>query len=367
MVFDTGGARLTFAAVALAALLASVAAADPIQKGVGNPGAITGKVGPTAKPAAEKETPPVKENPAKEAERKREEQKKGKAAADKAVAALIKQFQGHLTDPTETSIQKTSDWFLVNPDPAITQEAILDALKGKLAIKLTPPKETPPLTTQQMEFKKLAAEGYVKWQLLSGIPGKFDKANVNEAANIYKSIATVAPLIPRPGMSPQDRANWENLMRRAGPNDVAGFNKMITDTNAEVKEANYYMVEFRNEFYARLPSAPDTFKLGLDDAFQRTQIGADHSKLLSAVSQGIRNWAYGGDAPASEINLFLQAIAKAKLMKSPPFYNAVAADDKTKRLKLTEGNDALDSTVLTTLATDLEKVKKGGGPHFKEE
>src|SRR4051812_28458017 len=88
-------------------------------------------------------------------------------AVTAAIQALQKEFAAHAKEPQKNKLRDKSDYFKANPSPDATPELIMKGLEGSVS-------------------GGYAAEAYVKWQLLSGIEGKFPDDLVKRAVAVYR-------------------------------------------------------------------------------------------------------------------------------------------------------------------------------------
>jgi len=191
---------------------------------------------------------------------------KGKVVA-LAVAALQKEYQAFLKDPHGATIRTKCDYFKTNPTDEATPEAILKALEGSVA-------------------GGPGVESYVKWQLLSGVPGKFPDDLLKRALAVYHR----APLPEaHPGVD-----------RRALGRLVNGYNRkeQIAETQTEfnhaverLKDVNHPILVYRDELFARLPVKLEAIYAGLEDVSERAGQGLNVTGIFDNVSATIRSWA----------------------------------------------------------------------------
>src|SRR5690242_19189559 len=71
-----------------------------------------------------------------------------------AIITLQMEYQAYEKDPRSHTIRTKSDFFAEHPAPDATPDAVMKALEGSVS-------------------GGAGVESYVKWQLLSAIPGKF--------------------------------------------------------------------------------------------------------------------------------------------------------------------------------------------------
>ncbi|HEV8291355.1 MAG TPA: hypothetical protein VGP94_05510, partial [Tepidisphaeraceae bacterium] len=197
----------------------------------------TGKVAPATKPT----TKPAVSRPAAG----QTPEAKANLAVTRAVAALKKEYADHQKDPI-AEIRKDSNYFVQNPDGEVTVEAILSSLERRVG-------------------DDLLMDGYVKWQLLSGIKGKVDGKLAARAIAIYQRA-------PQPAIRPGTDENEKRQLQQMLPNRVEDaevadqYNKEWNEKVFRARQANEPIFRFRNELFEKLPASLMTFRAGLQDA-----------------------------------------------------------------------------------------------------
>jgi hypothetical protein len=190
---------------------------------------------------------------------------KGKAVA-LAVAALQKEYQAYLKDPQAATIRTKCDYFKTNPSDEATPEAIMKGLEGSVA-------------------GGPGVEAYVKWQLLSGVAGKFPDDLLKRALAVYRR----APFPePHPGMEHRALARMVNGYRKEQIVETqAEFNRAVE----HLKDVNHPILAYRDELFARLPVKLEAINIGLEDVSERAGHGLNVTGIFDNVSAAIRSWA----------------------------------------------------------------------------
>jgi hypothetical protein len=272
---------------------------------------------------------------------------KANAAVSKAVAALKKEFADHAKDPI-APIRKDSNYFVQSPDGEVTVEAILTALERRVG-------DEPKM------------DGYIKWQLLSGIKGKVDGKLAGRAIAIYQRAPQ--PAI-RPGTDDAEKRQLQQMLPpRVEDAEVADqYNKEWTEKVFRARQANEPIFRFRDELFEKLPASLGTFRAGLQDAYLRVMNGYAADKFVEGMEKDIRDWAH--EARPAELNdlaNLLRGLARemtGKTPRSPEYFTQVHYDSKNQKLSWDKGraNFAKDKD-LTDLADYLnQRANTAAGP-----
>src|SRR5438445_3358020 len=186
------------------------------------PMAVVAKVAPATKPA----TRPAVSRPAVQSA-----EAKANLAVAKAVGVLKKEFADHQKDPV-AALRKECDYFAKEPDGDVSVEAILNALDRRVG-------------------DDLVSDAYLKWQLLSGIPGKIDAKLAGRAIAIYQHAPQ--PVI-RPGTSEAEKRQLQQMLpNHVESSDVADqYNKEWSDRVFKARQANEPIFRYRNELFEKL-------------------------------------------------------------------------------------------------------------------
>ncbi len=306
------------------------ASADPLMRGVGNPEKITGKVGAT----------PHREAPARQARStSRKQGDPGIEAVAAAIAALSKEYAAFEKDPQNARTRSESNYFVDNPSAEVTPELIVKALGNRIS-------GSPRL------------QAYVKWQLLSAIPGKFDEAQAPAALRAYSSAP--AP-VAMPGMDPQQRRQIDMALSRLRQDEVAGVDKEISEQAGRVALANAPILAYRDAMFARLPSAYDTYVAGMEDLVQRMGTGADIRGHATNVLGGLQAWALGMDAKPPQVQNMLAALGRLKTLKAPDYISGVTWDSKGNKAKSKSGRSGLEAKEIDRVGELIVAGSQGAG------
>lgn len=264
-----------------------------------------------------------------------------------AIAELQKEYQAYIKDPKANKLRDKSDYFgKTNPaDTDVTPEVILKAL-------------------EQSVSGGPGAEAYVKWQLLSALPGKFGDDLYKRAVAVYRRAPS--PL-PHPG------ANHKQVLRdvRGMKKDQVGEIQREFDQAVEQsREQNKVLLHYRDELYARLPYKLEALSAGLEDTAERASRGLNATGIFDNVAAGVRSWAIS-EAKAGQVQSMIGAVQRLKDLvtgdEAKP-YNKVYEDKGAMKWKA-EGGGVLDPKKPEELMRFLENNASGGaagGLKFKD-
>lgn len=218
-----------------------------------------------------------------------------------AIAKLGKEYDTYLRDK-DAPIRSVSDFFTDNRPADVTVDDVLAAL-------------------EKNSSGDVRTAVYVKWQLLSALPGDPTPAVVKRIAELYRK----APkLYVRPGQSPDERKKLER-MRAYVYTDAVKVNKDLNDAIARVDASNAPNFAYRDELYSRLPAGLVKFTAGFNDASERLNaVSIDGVRLkVAQLVDDISMWAGASAAPdAREVDQVVQMIAKAKDANGQDYYQS---------------------------------------------
>jgi hypothetical protein len=245
---------------------------------------------------------------------------KGNAAVTRAVGVLVKEFQTHLKDPVN-ELRKESDYFVREPDGDVTQEAILAGLEKR-------------------QNGDLRIDGYVKWQLLSGVKGKFDAKLAARALGVYQRAPQA---VIRPGTDEADKRQLQQML----PNRVEGaevadeYNREWNEKVFRAAQANGPILRYRNELFGKLPPSVAAFRLGLQDAYTRVMNGYAADLFVEEIEKEIRDWSREGK-PAELVDLAdllggLEREMTGKNPRSAEYLTQVHFNSKENKLSWEKG------------------------------
>jgi hypothetical protein len=228
-------------------------------------------------------------------------ERKADAARSSAVSVAIRdlgrEYAAHLADPKKP-LRGVCNYFNDHPGSDVTPEAVLSALERTLA---SDPR----------------ADGYIKWQLLSGAPGKFEDSQLPRVLRIYKSAPE--PL-PAPGITQEEKTQLEIARQSARQDNVEKLNQQLNQLEVERREANEPILAYRGELFAKLPATYDAITAGLEDAFVRLKAGADTQSIVEPVIKTAHGWMPA--AKAEQLTQLSQLAGTLSKQKGPELYEA---------------------------------------------
>jgi len=260
-----------------------------------------------------------------------------------AIAELQKEYQAYTKDPKTNKLRDKCDYF-GKSNPAgtdVTPEVVIKALEQSVA-------------------GGREAEAYVKWQLLSAVPGKFGE-------DLYKRAVVVYRRSPAPVAHPgADRRQLTRDVRGMKKEQVADVQREFDQAVEQVREENKVLLKYRDELFARLPYKLEALNAGLEDTAERISRGLNATGIFDNVAAGIRSWAIS-DAKAGQVQSMIGTVQHLKEMsgdENKP-YTKVYEDKNAVKWKA-EGH-TLDPKKPEELMKFLESnAAAGGGLKFKD-
>lgn len=237
--------------------------------------------------------------------------KPGPSPAAPAITALVKEYQTSLKEKNGEGLREKCDYFSTGEKPeGLTPEVILAALEKPIPGAADP-----------------RAEAYVKRQLLSGLDGKFSDALLPRAIKAYRA----AP-VPRDHPARNHRVLDQKLYRMGvfKADLEVGINKELTDAITQYRLYVDPILDYRDEFYRRLPGGYDTLVAGVQDTFDRVSHGAPTTEFWKTVGGQIRAWALTASDP-NKLREMAGAIVKlneyVKDEQNKPYYRVIFSTD----------------------------------------
>jgi hypothetical protein len=255
------------------------------------------------------------------------------------IAELQKEWQAYRKDPKANKIRPKPDYFKEHPNPDVTPEVVIKALEGGVS-------------------GGRGVEAYVKWQLLSGVPGKFPEELVRRAIAIYHRAP--AP-DSHPGLNRRDLNRALMGMQKA---DAMEYQHEMSEAVERLKEHNDVLLEYRDALFARLPRTIESLQAGLEDAADRANRGLNATGIFDNVSAGLRSWAIT-DAKPGQVDGMIGGIRRLREMVVDARPYAKIGEDKGMA-KWEAGGYAIDPKRIDELTRFLENTANGAGLKFKD-
>ncbi len=216
---------------------------------------------------------------------------KATAAATKAVQAAIailqKEVIAHQKDP-QSALRDKCNYFTDNPSTDLLPEVIVQALGSTIS-------------------PDAPSDSYIKWQLLSGAPAKFDAETGRLAATMLMKAAK--PIL-RPGASANDKRLLDPLVRDVkNVDDSLAMTKKLEGLVTPWEERNKPVLAYRDELYSRLPVGPEALVAHLEDVTQRVEAGYTGEKIMAEAAAEITKWI-DTNPPAAHLYVMAERVKK---------------------------------------------------------
>lgn len=270
-------------------------------------------------------------------------------AIKKAIEELTKEYKEYLAKPEDTILRTTSDYFKGELPEGTTVEDILTVCSGSLP-------------------GPVGQQAYIKWQLMSACPLKFESDQVKMALTAYNRAPA---LVPGVAGSPQVKAELDRLIQGKKGDEVP---REIIDAfkkkQQEVDDINLAIIGYRKALLQRLPTTYDTLLLNFQEFVHRLNAGAVDKSFSTEVKQlttEVNTWA-AVDAKEGQATQLIGVVQKLKAYKAPVTYYAptIRTGDKAAKwdtIPVSFGKN------LDELETSLKEISSGsgGGIRFKED
>jgi hypothetical protein len=266
---------------------------------------------------------------------------KAQTSIQAGVAALVKEVETYVKDPKSGKLRDACDYFKENPSADVTQEQVVGVLERNVG-------------------RGDLVNAYVKWQVLSAVPGKFDVKLAGRALSAYRNAPRPTP---RPGMTASEQRSLQRVVQKMNEEKMGEINDQMTEAVSRWREGNRPITAYRDALFQRLPAALVTFEAGFADALQRADAGMESRVHLEALVSAIKSWA-AGDVKPNELAAVAQMANRAKGYMPAEYYNKV--QHKEGMYEWTPGRAAVDVKAMDELIDYLREQAQGGGVKFKE-
>jgi hypothetical protein len=251
--------------------------------------------------ATRADVPKIAANPAPVAKPDKIAVKGSNLAIQTAILALEKEVVAHLSDP-KTPLRAKCNYFVQNPprDPLVP-ELIIEALDATYSLDS-------------------ASDSYIKWQLLSGAPAKFDGDLAHQASIAYLDAARP---VPRPGIKSADKKALDLLAKDVKTaDDATALGQKLTDLIAPWQKRNAPVLAYRDELYSRLPQNGEALVARLEDLAQRVEAGYETDVEMKAATDVIDQWI-DTKPPAQHLQVMADQLTAWMNRGKPPPTNTV--------------------------------------------
>jgi len=306
--------------------------------------AALGLICVTAAPLAFAAAPRPKAAAAKPSVAKPAPAKPNNATIASVVAVLQKEFQAYAKDPSANTIRTKSNYFTEHPSTEATPDNIMKALEGSIA-------------------GGPGVEAYVKWQLLSAIPGKFAPERLKRGIAVYHRAPM--PIEPHPGL---DHYRLKRAINGIRKEEVSQVQHEFDAAVHHFKDVNEVFISYRDELFAHLPVSLESINVGLEDVEERASRGLNANTLFDNVAAAIKSWSISQAKP-SEVRSIGQTILNIKSALAQEDYKPYTkiVDNKGWRWEAT--GVVIDPKKIDLLVKFLETYATGsnaGGLKFKD-
>ncbi len=267
--------------------------------------------------------------------------------------ALLLEYNKIMKDKKGEGLREKSDYFLKDKPEGVTPEAVLIGLERRFS-------------------PDGRAEAYIKWQLLSGVEGKFPPELKARAIKAYR--AAPQPL-RHPGLAHSDLDRTLNRVGIMKKDAEADINKEYGDVIKSYRLSGDPILDYRDELYSRLSPDFDTFSAALGDAYERVTAGAPANEFWSNIATAMRGWSLSAGDPR-QVRMAASAVEKIRETNKDERYRPygkVAWNESTSFMGLkwvTEASirddKSLEDTV-TWLNEHANSPAGGGGLGFKDQ
>lgn len=222
-------------------------------------------------------------------------------AIEAAILNLEKEMEAHLGDP-KIPLRAKCNYFVKHaPKDPIVPELIVEALGVTYSLDA-------------------AGDSYIKWQLLSGAPAKFDGELAHQASIAYLNAARP---VPRPGLRSADKKMLDLLAKEVKTaDDATALGQKLTELIAPWQKQNAPVLAYREELYSRLPRNGEALVARLEDLAQRVEAGYATDVEMKAVTDAIDQWI-DTKPPAIHLQIVADQLTAWMNRGKPPPPNAV--------------------------------------------
>ncbi len=251
------------------------------------------------------------------------------AELTKAVAEITKEYTDFAAKPDSGVLRSRSEYFIQNK---LTDDTTPEDIIGIIEKSMS---------------SSAPQVAYVKWQLLSGCPSKFEG---DQAKRIIAAYRNAPQPFPRFSTDPSIHARLDKMLLGLKPGQEGPINTQVDNEHKRIDPFNDTIIAYRNELYKRLPMNGDSLIARLQDGYIRVRAGIGISAFLKEFESDIRSWTTVG-ATVSQAQAVLNALRDAATYKGTEVYTAIYYNDKNKTFTWTK-----------PIATFAERPPKTGSP-----
>jgi hypothetical protein len=259
----------------------------------------------------------------------------------RAIDMLAREYEAVLKDP-EQPVRVECDYFRQNPSGSVTAAGVLAVLE------------------RQTSSGDLRVASYVKWQLLSGVDGKFDGPLAARAVAVYRGLP---PLMVRPGTTTRDRKELDLAARGRSHDQQEAIEYKLLEQVGRFNAQNASLLRLRDELYAKLPVNYAAIAAGFDDAAERLAAGladADFAPFVRRLVEDTRAWTVSGAPSPRELQSIHRTVSRLAVTRGPTSYSHLKWRPSENRLAWIEQSFTLNEKgILDDLAKELTDRLRG--------
>jgi len=289
----------------------------------------------SARPSrAEEEKPPAKSN------KKPVPEKVDPAvtqALNTAITGLTKEYQSAARENKPLRI-KCDYLTAMPPQPPIPPAVLITALEKKMK-------------------GDAGLQGYVKWQLMSGLPSVTEPESADAMVAAYEK---VPPLTPRYGLSEKDKKELDRLVSGGKQEKQREFQAAMEKQGDRIDYQNTQVLNYRDELAARLPNTGDAVRAMIKDAYERFHAGLDFKTFRSTLCTTLNTWS--AEAKPRETAKVAGMLKTILAEPAVVYYSAPKFDSKKGTFSWTTDSVTFDaSKSIEDLASELaQKAGQSG-------
>lgn len=268
---------------------------------------------------------------------------------NEAITALTKDFETYWSNPDAKWILTHGNYFKKHACPTLTPEAIFEKMNYLSESK--PPHQA----------------AYICWELMSGLPEELNEKQIRQLSSVYRQ----APfLLPRPGLSKDDKKRWDRMARGTATEErIAEVNNKVAEEMAPNTLANGLITLYRDALYKRLPATTETIFLGMQEAYNRIQIGQP-ALNLPLLAEPIRAIGENEKVSSGQKQAIKNLLRQMKDKQGPSFYTSINPKTKSTAFGVSQAKmntaPAGQDGLFKVLSDLLDNQASGGGLTMKK-
>jgi hypothetical protein len=240
-----------------------------------------------------------------------------------AIQALTKEFEE--ARKINSSLPRSkSDYFNTVDKPPLEQ--VLKALSQKTA-------------------KNAEADAYVRFQLLSALPGKLEGELGVQAARL---LAVAPELLPMPSSTMNERRELDKIAQQTKEANLTDVMAQWQSHVQQFEDRNQTNLDYRNQLFTRLPASRVKVDAALEDLRQRIAAGVPVADYFRTIAQDIRAYAQQSGNP-SEMRQIGQSVRMLADQAKTTVYDTIEFNAQQRRAIWKTRDIRIDSTAAKDL------------------